>query len=136
MEQEVKEVLNKYEERIEKLEQIAKESEEHFKRIDEILNEHTQTLQEHTTILNEHTKTLEEHTVILNEHTQMLKDLQRSMLIIEDAVTNKIPALFDAYKMQQEKQEEFEQRINQVENKAEMNTVRIMALENNFSQKA
>ena len=136
MEKEVKEVLNSHEERIERLEQIAKESQKHFERIDKILDEHTKTLDEHTAILNEHTAILNEHTEILNEHTQMLKDLHRSMLVIEDAVTNKIPALFDAYKMQQEKQEEFEKRIDKIENRAEMNTVRIMALENNLSQKA
>lgn len=72
MDKELKEILLKHEERIANLEQIAKENEKHFKKIDEILEEHTETLA---------------------DHTKMLQDLHRSMLVIEDAVTNKIPEL-------------------------------------------
>lgn len=79
MDKELKEILLKHEERIANLEQIAKENEKYFKKIDEILEEHTETLVSHTKTLADHTK--------------MLQDLHRSMLVIEDAVTNKIPAL-------------------------------------------
>lgn len=129
MDKELKEILLKHEERITKLEEIARETKEQLK----ITNK---TVTQHTSILEKHEKTLNEHTKILDEHTQMLQSLQKSVAIIEDAVTNKIPALFDGYKMHQEAQERLEKRVNKVEKIAEMNAIRILALEDKNNQKA
>ena len=56
------------------------------------------------------------------------------MVIIEDAVVNKIPALFDAYIMHQEKQELLETRMNKLEDVSQMHSIRIMSLENKSNQ--
>ncbi len=101
MDQEIKIALNKHEEHL-------KDCDEHFIQID---------------------KKLKEHDKRFERIEEMIRDLQRSMLIIEDAVTNKIPALFDGYAMHQEKQEQLEERVNNLENFSETNSIRISALE-------
>ena len=60
--------------------------------------------------------------------------MQRTLLIVEDAVTNKIPALFDGYKMHQEKQEELEERVDTLENSSEKHSIRISVLESVTSE--
>ena len=45
----------------------------------------------------------------------ILASLQRSILIIEDYVTNKIPALFDAYALNQDQHINFDNKINNLE---------------------
>jgi len=112
-------------------EEILDEHTKHLERIDKTLNEHTKMLNEHTKILNEHTRILDEHTKILNEHTEDLHSIKNSLAIIEDAVTNKIPALFDANQANQEKHEEFDNRITTVENVASTNSLKISILEDN-----
>ena len=59
----------------------------------------------------------------------MMKSFQRTMLIIEDAVTNKIPALFDGYSMHQQKQEELEEKVESLEEITQTHSIRIAALE-------
>ena len=115
MDKELKEILLNHEQRLENLEQISKENREQLK----ILNQRT-----------------EKHEKTLDEHTQMLQDLHRSMLVIEDAVTKKKPALFDGNKMHQEMQERLEKRVDKIEKVTEMNTVRILALEDKKGKKA
>lgn len=107
MDKEIKEMLKNHDERIKKLEQIAKETK----------------------------KTLDEHSKTLEEHTEILNSLQRSMVIIEDAVVNKIPALFDGYSMHQEKQEQLETRVEKLEEVSQMHSARLIVLENNFDQR-
>lgn len=114
MDKEIKEMLKNHDERIKKLEQIAKETKK---------------------TLDEHSKTLAEHSKILEEHTEILNSLQRSMVIIEDAVVNKIPALFDGYSMHQEKQEQLETRVEKLEEVSQMHSARLIVLENNFDQR-
>jgi len=94
-----------------------------------ILEQHGKTLEEHTKILNEHTKILNEHTEILQDYSRRLESLERSVLIIEDYVTNRIPALFDGYSMHQQKQEEFDDAIEKLDNRTTIHSIKISALE-------
>ena len=74
-----------------------------LKQVNEIsktLNEHTKTLNEHTKILNEHSKKLEEHDTTFKKIIETLESMHKSILLIEDDVHNKIPALFDAHDFQ------------------------------------
>lgn len=140
------EILHKVEDNSKDLKDIKKTVNEHSKTLDEhtrILNGHSKTLEEHTIILNEHSKKLDEHSRILDEHSKQLgkhdstldehssdiKSIKRSLFIIEDAVTNKIPALFDAYQTNQEKHDEFNNRIEHVENISDTNSLKISILE-------
>ncbi len=94
-----------------------------------ILDEHTRILDEHSKMLGEHSKKLDEHSKILGEHSDDIKSLKRTLFLIEDAVTNKIPALFDAYSLNQDKHDEFNARITNVENISDQNSLKISILE-------
>ena len=87
-----------------------------------MVDQNTKLLLEIREIVNGHSK-------MLNEHSDDIKSLKRSLLLIEDAVTNKIPALFDAYSANQEKHDEFNARITKVENISDQNSIKISILE-------
>ena len=157
MDQEIKIALNKHEEHLkdcdehfiqidkklkehdnhfERIEAKLKEHDDHFERIEAKLKEHDDHFERIEAKLKEHDERFERIEAKLKEHDErferieeMIRGLQRSMLIIEDAVTNKIPALFDGYAMHQEKQEQLEERVNNLENFSETNSIRISALE-------
>ena len=65
----------------------------------------------------------------MKELKEMMKSFQRTMIIVEDAVTNKIPALFDGYSMHQQKQEELEEKVENLEQVTQTHSIRIAALE-------
>ncbi len=94
-----------------------------------ILDEHSRILNQHTHILDEHSRILNQHTHILNEHSEELASIHRSLVVIEDAVTNKIPALFDAFLANQEKHEEYDKQIDHLETVTQKNSIRISVLE-------
>ena len=105
---------------------------EHTKILNEhtrILNEHTKTLNEHTRILNEHTKTLNEHTRILNEHSKDLAEIKKYLLVLEDKISNELPALFDGFSMNIEKTSEIEFKQKATDKKVEFNSIKISNLE-------
>ena len=58
-----------------------------------------------------------------------LDTIERNVVIIEDEVTNKIPALFDADKTRYQKQSQFETTLDSLDKKTEDHSVRILALE-------
>lgn len=61
------------------------------------------------------------------DHT--LEVIKESLILIEDQVMFKIPALFDGYSMHQQKQEILEDSINSVNHKVEDHDIRISILE-------
>lgn len=63
--------------------------------------------------------------IILNEHTKHLERIDKTL----DAITNKIPALFDAFSMVSAKQEQQEERIDHLEEKLENHSMKIASLE-------
>ena len=77
---------------------------------------------------------LKGHDEDIKELKEMMKSFQRTMLIVEDAVTNKIPALFDGYSMHQQKQEELEEKVENLEQVTQTHSIRIAALETISSQ--
>ena len=98
------------------------------------LDEHDQNFKEiYTKDMVEIKAKLAEHDKNFKELKEMIQSLQRTMLIIEDAVTNKIPALFDGYAMHQEKQEQLENKVDKIEEKVETHSIRIAALETIYS---
>ena len=101
-----------------------------------IVQEHTIILEQHTKILDEHTAIVEYHSKMfgcheekLDEHSNDIASIKRTLLLIENAVTNKIPALFAGYQSHQEKRQEFNSRIHHVEDVSEINSIKISILE-------
>ena len=74
-------------------------------------------------------KRLDEHDKKFDNIEHILADIQRSIVLIEDQVMVKIPALFDGYAMHQEKQEIQEESINSLNRKVEDHDIRISILE-------
>ncbi len=83
----------------------------------------------------QNTKDIAELKQMTKENTEAIKSIQRTLVIIEDAVVNKIPALFDGYAMHQEKQVQLENRINKLEDVSQMLSLKVIALEDNSRNK-
>ena len=58
-----------------------------------------------------------------------LDNIERNVLIIEDRVSNEIPALFDLEKTREQKQTRFETDLDSLDRKTENHSIRILALE-------
>lgn len=72
---------------------------------------------------------IEQNTKDIKEIKEELKNHGRALLIIEDAVTNKIPALFDKFSVHDDRFDRDEERIGKVEMTTEHHTNQIAALE-------
>ena len=93
------------------------------------INEHTKIIEEHSKTLDEHTKTLNEHTRILNEHSKDLAEIKKYLFILEDKISNELPALFDGFSMNIEKTSEIEFKQKATDKKVEFNSIKISNLE-------
>lgn len=72
---------------------------------------------------------LDRHEQRLDEHDKRFEEMQRTLVIIEDQVTNKIPALFDGYNANHELYKELEKRVDRLEEKENFNSLKISVLE-------
>ena len=79
--------------------------------------------------IRKNTEAIEKNTADIKEIKEILKDHSRALLIIEDAVTNKIPALFDKFSVHDDRFDRDEERIGKVEMTTEHHTNQIAALE-------
>lgn len=57
------------------------------------------------------------------------ESINRTLILIEDDTSNKIPALFDGYSFHQQHIEEDEKRLDVLENVVDEHSIRISALE-------
>ena len=60
---------------------------------------------------------------------ERLSSVEKNVLIIEDRVSNDIPALFYANETRYQKQTQFETNLNSLDKKTENHSIRILALE-------
>ena len=72
---------------------------------------------------------LDRHESRLDEHDKKFEEMHRALIIIEDQVTNKIPALFDGYNANHELYEGLEKRVTELEEKESFNSIKISILE-------
>ena len=91
--------------------------------------EYDKQFEEINSHLANHDKQFEKCDKQFEEIHQTLAEIKRSVLFMEDYMTNKIPALFDAYQLNQEKHEEFNSRITSTEDISYSNSLRISVLE-------
>lgn len=78
---------------------------------------------------NEVNERLDRHEQGLDKHDKRFEEMQRTLVIIEDQVTNKIPALFDGYNANHELYKELEKRVDRLEEKENFNSLKISVLE-------
>lgn len=86
-------------------------------------------LEGHDKKLDRHEKMLNELIQISKEHTEDIKSIKRSLVLIEDAVNNKIPALFDAFMVAKQKDEELSIDIKKLEKTSDLHSLKISILE-------
>ena len=77
----------------------------------------------------EHSVNLNQHSTTLNEHSYDITSIKRSLAVIEQAVTEKIPALFDALTMHLNRHDEFEKTLKEIQNDSFDHSNRISSLE-------
>lgn len=98
-------------------------------RMQETLDEHTQKLHEHDGLFEKIFSILDAIIVRLDNMDKKFDDMNRSILLIEDEVHNKIPALFDAHGFHQDHLEKHDEEIEDLQNKTENHSLRIISLE-------
>ena len=118
------------------------ELQEFMKIVIKKLDEHTQILNRHEEKLNRveekldrHEEKLDRHEIILKNHEEILNELKRATLNIEDYVTNRIPALFDAYSASKEKSDKLEEKVQKLEKTTSLHSIKISILKEANKQK-
>lgn len=110
-------------------------SEKFEKQVISMLTEQGKEIEKVRKTLEKHSKILEEHGKILEKHDDDIESLKRAVINIEDAVTTKIPALFDAFSANLDKHKQYDKRINNLEITVEDHSNRISVLEHITSRK-
>ena len=67
--------------------------------------------------------------VKIDEHTEQLTEIKRYLILIEDKLSNQIPALFDAYNMNVEIANQIKVNQEATDKKVEINSFKISELE-------
>ncbi len=114
-------ILEQHDKRLDALEQQCKKLDvldEHSKRLDVLEQQHKECMARFDKIEQK-----------LCEHDEDIKDIKRILLNIEIQVTEKIPALFDAYSANQDKHKVYDEQISSLEVQAFNHDIRISALE-------
>ena len=108
-----------------------------FKDMKKVLDVHTKEFKDMKKVQNMHTKELEiieveicNHNDTFKEIKAEMKEIKHSLTIVEDAVTNKIPALFEIYSLNYGLQKENEKELKVVKKQEFENSVKINNLEN------
>ena len=74
-------------------------------------------------------RTLDAHNRKFVEFQEMFNDFQRSLVLIEYNVSDKIPALFDAFTVNHDLYEKLEKRVDDLEQKQNVDSLKISILE-------
>ena len=74
-------------------------------------------------------RTLDAHNRKFVEFQEMFNDIQRSLVLIEYNVSDKIPALFDAFTVNHDLYEKLEKRVDDLEQKQNVDSLKISILE-------
>ena len=67
--------------------------------------------------------------VKIDEHTEQLTEIKRYLILIEDKLSNQIPALFDGYNMNVETTNQIKVNQEATDKKVEINSFKISELE-------
>lgn len=121
------EIMHRFEERDKRHAEIMHKLEENEKRHAEIMHRFEENDKRH----RKHGDFEQEIRQKFKEHDEILADLKRSTLIIEEYVTNRIPALFDAYSLNQEQHDRIDEKFDNLEKVTDTHSLKISILEEN-----
>ena len=131
---ELKEVQAKQGKDIEELKVIQAKQGKDIEELKAIQAKQGKDIEELKRVQNEHSKELKDIRNILDNHTHILDDLQRSMVIIEDCIANKISVLFDAVVANQEKITANDKMLDKEERTLQFHSVKISILEDTLNK--
>ena len=107
--------------------------EQMLKQLLENQNQIIKTLQQHSTILEQHSTILEKHSTILEQHSTKLETLQLGQIKLEarmeNEVIDKIRGFYDARKVQNERFDRIESKLDDLDDKIEYALLKLMRQE-------
>lgn len=134
--QEHDERFNKIDQKFEQIDQRFKEIDQRFEQIDQRFEgidqrfeKINQSFKEVSQSFKEINQTLKRHEVEMEKMSQDMQVTKEAVILMEQKISVEIPALFDGYSMDQEKQERQNNEINSLNVKVENHDVRISCLE-------
>ncbi len=86
-------------------------------------------IEENKKAIEENRKEIAKNREIIENHENRIDSIEKYLIIIEDAVTNRIPALFDKTSWQDDRFDRDEGRIKKLEEVTEYHSLRITSLE-------
>ena len=128
----MEQVLAKLDQNQENFEKVFAKLEEHdkeFEKINAKLDEHDRRFEE---IDNNFVDIAENFKLInlkLSDHDKQFKEIKNCLLVLEDKITNELPALFDGFSANVEKSTVVEFKQKAIEQKVELDSLRISSLE-------
>ena len=137
---EIKAVQQEHSRELSEIKAVQQEHSKELAELKAVQQEHSKELAELKTVQQEHSKELseikavqQEHSKTLEEHTKILNDLHRSVLVIEDCISNKISVLFDAVVANQEKIVENKTKLDKQEKTTQLHSIKISILEDRMN---
>lgn len=95
----------------------------------ELIAQNTLEIAKNREVIEENRKEIAKNREIIENHENRIDSIEKYLIIIEDAVTNKIPALFDKTSWQDDRFDRDEGRIKKLEEVTEYHSLRIASLE-------
>lgn len=88
-----------------------------------------EAIEENRKAIEENRKEIAKNREIIENHENRIDSIEKYLIVIEDAVTNKIPALFDKTSWQDDRFDRDEGIIKKLEEVTEYHSLRIASLE-------
>lgn len=95
----------------------------------ELIAQNTLEIAKNREVIEENRKEIAKNREIIENHENRIDSIEKYLIIIEDAVTNRIPALFDKTSWQDDRFDRDEGRIKKLEEVTEYHSLRITSLE-------
>ena len=101
----------------------------------ELIAQNTLEIAKNREVIEENRKEIAKNREIIENHENRIDSIEKYLIIIEDAVTNRIPALFDKTSWQDDRFDRDEGRIKKLEEVTEYHSLRITSLEDESRRK-
>ena len=95
----------------------------------ELIAQNTLEIAKNREVIEKNRKEIAKNREIIENHENRIDSIEKYLIIIEDAVTNRIPALFDKTSWQDDRFDRDEGRIKKLEEVTEYHSLRITSLE-------
>ena len=129
MEKEILEIVNENAKAIKNNTKLIENNAKAIKNNTKLIENNAKSIKNNAKLIENNTESIERLEKKVDENTEAIKSIKHTLLIIEDCVTNKIPALFDAFTINQEKIEELSNKVEDTDNAMQIHSIRLTSLE-------